>query len=179
MHRILEDEFEVGVPTEALRRRLIKDFDYTFSQIPYDTASVKFQTRRFLLQYSDTLQSQLRGEIEVAYMDETQVWRYHSTKKGIAPVGITHRNIKSGKSESLIVVDAITEDGPLRCKGAEMTASDNGYISSENSGHGGNECMKATTRPLCGASWRGRCAPICSTCAGLPTKDRSWKILRR
>ena len=30
LHRILEDEFDVGVSTEALRRRLIKDFDYAF-----------------------------------------------------------------------------------------------------------------------------------------------------
>ena len=115
--RILEDEFDVSVSTEALRRRLIKDFDYAFFQI----LSVKntFQTRRFLLLYSDALQSQIRGEIKVAYMDEPWVWRHHSTKKGIAPVGTTYRNIKSGKGERLIVVDAITEDGPLRCNGAE------------------------------------------------------------
>ena len=74
-------------------------------------------------------------------MDETWVWRYHSTKKGIAPVGTTHRNIKSGKGERLIVVDAITEDGPLRCNGAEVTSSVNSDITSENSGHGGSNSL--------------------------------------
>ena len=30
LHRELKEEFDIGVSTEALRRRLIKDFDYKF-----------------------------------------------------------------------------------------------------------------------------------------------------
>ena len=40
-----------------------------------------------------------------------------------APVGTARRGIKSGKGDRLIVVDAITNDGPLRCAGAETVAS--------------------------------------------------------
>ena len=144
LHRVLEEEFDIGVSTEALRRRLIKDFDYALFRIPYDTASVKntFQTRRFLLLHSEALQSQLRGEIKVAYMDETWVWRYHSTKKGIAPVGTARRGIKSGKGDRLIVVDAITNDDPLRCAGAEMVASFHDDSASESSSRGSNESLR-------------------------------------
>ena len=143
LHRVLEEEFDVGVSTEALRRRPIKVFNYAFFHIPYDTASVKntFQTHHFLLLYSEALQSQLRGEIKVAYMDETWVWKYHSTKKGIAPVGTARRSIKSGKGDRLIVVDAITNDN-LRCAGAEMIASFHDDFASESSSLGSNESLR-------------------------------------
>ena len=102
------------------------------------------------------MQSQLRGEIKVAYKDETWVWRYHSTKKGIAPVGTTHRNIKSGKGEHLIVVDAITKDGPLRCNGVEVTSSVHSAITSVNSGHGGNNSLsddESSDKDVVSALW--------------------------
>ena len=47
-------------------------------------------------------------------MDETWVWRYHSTKRGVAPKGTGRGGVKSGKGERLIVIDAITKDGALR-----------------------------------------------------------------
>ena len=111
---IVFSRYNLSVSSNALRRRLIKDFDYAFSRIPYDTVSVKItlQTRRFLLLHSDALQSQLRGELQVAYMDETWVRRYHSVQKGIAPIGTTRGGVKSGKGDRLTVVDAITDDGP-------------------------------------------------------------------
>lgn len=121
LHRVFEDKFDLGVSAEALRLRLIKDFDYAFFRIPYDNASVKitFQTRRFLLLYSNALNRQARGECIIAYMDETWVWRYHSMKKGAAPRDATRGGVKSGKGDRLIVLDAITADGPLRYDGSE------------------------------------------------------------
>ena len=37
---------------------------------------------------------------------------YHSVQKGIASIGTTRGGVKSGKGDPLIVVDAITDDGP-------------------------------------------------------------------
>ena len=69
---------------------------------------------------------QLRGELQVAYMDETWVWRYYSFQKGIAPIGTTRGGVKSGKGDRLIVVDAITNDGLLWCDDSEVIASHRG-----------------------------------------------------
>ena len=113
LHRILEEEVDVGVSTKIYVARFFK----------YHTTLLLLKIL-FRLPYSDALQSQIREETKVAYMDEIWVWRYHSTKKGVALDGTTHYwNIKLGKGEHLIVIDAITEDDPLRCNGAEMTAS--------------------------------------------------------
>ena len=74
---------------------------------------------------------QLRGELQVAYMDETWVWRYHSVRKGIAPIGTTRGGVKSGKGDRLIVVDAITNDGPLQCDDSEVIASHRGISTND------------------------------------------------
>ena len=133
LHCVFEEQYNLGVSSNALRRRLIKDFDYAFSRIPYDTVSVRIalQTCHFLLLYSDALQSQLRGELQVAYMYETWAWRYHSVSKGIAPIGTTRGGVKSGKGNRLIVVDAITDDCPLRCDDSEVIASHHGISTNE------------------------------------------------
>ena len=54
LHRHLEGEFDIKVSAEALRLRLLKDFDYIFGKIAYDKNSIRitYQTRRFLLLYS-------------------------------------------------------------------------------------------------------------------------------
>ena len=52
------------------------------------------------------------------------MWRYHhSVHKGIAPIGTTCGGVKSGKGDRLIVVDAKTDDVPLRCDDSDVTAS--------------------------------------------------------
>ena len=75
-------------------------------------------------------------------MDETWVRKYHNTKKGIAPVGTARRGIKSGKCDRLIVVDAISNDGPLSSAGAEMAASFHDDVASKSSSRGSNESLR-------------------------------------
>ena len=75
----------------------------------------------------------------MAYLDETWDWRYYSTKKGHCPSCPARRGIKSGKGDRLIVVDAITNDGPLTCAGAEKVASfHDDFASKSSSGESNN-----------------------------------------
>lgn len=46
-------------------------------------------------------------------MDETWVWRYHCKKKGIGPKIATIGGSKTNKGDRLIVIDAMTKDGPV------------------------------------------------------------------
>ena len=73
----------------------------------------------------------MRGELQVAYMDETWVWRYHSVQKGVAPIGTTRGGVQSGMGDRLIVGDAIIDDGPLRCDDSEVIASHLGISTNE------------------------------------------------
>ena len=63
---------------------------------------------------TDVVKEQKRKQCNIAYMDETWVWRYHSMKKGVAPKVSGKGGVRLAKGEQLIVVDAITSHGPLR-----------------------------------------------------------------
>ena len=58
LHRKFEDNFDLKVTSEALRKRMMYDMDYCYGPIGRDTTSAKIvlQTRQFLLKYSGKIQ---------------------------------------------------------------------------------------------------------------------------
>ena len=58
LHRLFEENFDLKVTSEALRKRMMYDMNYCYGPIGRDTTSAKIvlQTRQFLLKYSGKIQ---------------------------------------------------------------------------------------------------------------------------
>ena len=51
---------------------------------------------------TDAVKEQKKEQCNIAYMDVTWVWRYHSMKKGVAPKVSVKGGVQSAKGERLI-----------------------------------------------------------------------------
>ncbi|CAN0085172.1 unnamed protein product, partial [Sphacelaria rigidula] len=80
------------------------------------TEERKARIREFLIDFSEAKKKEMSGEYVIAFMDESYLHVGHRMKKSIFPEG-ENRSVNTARAgKRMILVHAITEDGPLVAK---------------------------------------------------------------